>query len=500
MATRFAEDYPLSPGSPVSSGVSHPAGAGTLAAGTLAAGTLANGTLDGVVSTLNHEISALAIGLCDILGNAERISGESEEGRAAAESLKSSAALFTKETHALTGEMRSIAGTMSDAAAGLDTTNETIRTALDKTRLLTTAVRDAATLLTNLQASLAQASKISNDIRSIAMQTNMLALNAAIEAARAGEAGKGFAVVAHEVRLLANKTQNATQEIDNALESVTSSARQLIARGEENIKVAGEVQSDTGAIIDLTASAASNLHRIRERSDEIIAVTSRHEQAFSGLTADITQVSNALISTASEVGQASGSLAEISDVAESVLWTLARTEIATGDTPIIAETRRVAREIEALFAAAVERGEIGIEDLFDDRYQPISGSNPAQFMARHTGFTDRVLPALQEPLLDLDRRVIFACVTDRNGYIATHNRRFSQPQTNDPVWNAANCRNRRVFSDRVGLAAARNLEPFLLQIYRRDMGGGHFALMKHISCPITVQGRHWGGLRCAFSA
>ena len=49
----------------------------------------------------------------------------------------------------------------------------------------------------------------------------------------------------------------------------------------------------------------------------------------------------------------------------------------------------------------------------------------------------------------------------------------------------------------VGLAAGRNTEPFLLQTYRRDMGGGQFVLMKDISAPIVVDGRHWGGLRLA---
>ena len=55
-----------------------------------------------------------------------------------------------------------------------------------------------------------------------------------------------------------------------------------------------------------------------------------------------------------------------------------------------------------------------------------------------------------------------------------------------------------IFDDRVGLAAGRNREPFLLQIYRRDMGGGKFVLMKDLSAPITVGGRHWGGVRIAY--
>jgi methyl-accepting chemotaxis protein len=63
------------------------------------------------------------------------------------------------------------------------------------------------------------------------------------------------------------------------------------------------------------------------------------------------------------------------------------------------------------------------------------------------------------------------------------------------VWNAAHCRNRRIFDDRAGLAAARNRKPFILQTYRRDMGGGQFMTIKEVSAPILVRGRHWGAVR-----
>jgi methyl-accepting chemotaxis protein len=108
------------------------------------------------------------------------------------------------------------------------------------------------------------------------------------------------------------------------------------------------------------------------------------------------------------------------------------------------------------------------------------------------------MPAVQEPVLGLDPRVVFCAAIDRNGFLPTHNRKFSQAQGSDPVWNAANCRNRRLFNDRVGLAAGRNTKPFLLQTYRRDMGGGQFAPMKDVSAPIFVQGRHWGGVRIGY--
>jgi methyl-accepting chemotaxis protein len=67
----------------------------------------------------------------------------------------------------------------------------------------------------------------------------------------------------------------------------------------------------------------------------------------------------------------------------------------------------------------------------------------------------------------------------------------------DPAWNQGHCRNRRIFDDRAGLLAARNIQPFLVQAYPRDMGGGNIVVLKEYDAPILVQGRHWGGLRLA---
>ena len=93
----------------------------------------------------------------------------------------------------------------------------------------------------------------------------------------------------------------------------------------------------------------------------------------------------------------------------------------------------------------------------------------------------------------------FCAAVDRNAYLPVHNRIYSHPQRpDDPAWNAANCRNKRVFDDRAGLSAARNARPYLVQSYARDMGNGVTVFMKEIDAPIRVFGRHWGGLRMAY--
>ena len=113
-------------------------------------------------------------------------------------------------------------------------------------------------------------------------------------------------------------------------------------------------------------------------------------------------------------------------------------------------------------------------------------------------FTDRILPAIQDPIQTCDPRIVFSVAWAKGGYLPTHNPNYRQPQGKDPVWNNANCRNRRLFNDRAVKKVAANTKPFMLQTYRRDMGGGQFVLMKDLSSPIFVRGRHWGAFRMGF--
>src|SRR3546814_1148793 len=121
-------------------------------------------------------------------------------------------------------------------------------------------------------------------------------------------------------------------------------------------------------------------------------------------------------------------------------------------------------------------------------------------MTRYIPFLDKHLPPLHDPVLELDPRMVFCAPTDHNQLIPCHNPQFRHPQGRDPVWNAAHARNRRKYTDKTAQAVAQNEQPFLLQTYRRDMGGGVFVLMKDASAPIRVNGRLWGGLRVCYKA
>ncbi|MTJ83045.1 MAG: PAS domain-containing protein [Telmatospirillum sp.] len=161
-------------------------------------------------------------------------------------------------------------------------------------------------------------------------------------------------------------------------------------------------------------------------------------------------------------------------------------EIATG----VAQ-RAIEAADKALSAGTLTRAE-----LFSIDYDPIAGTDPRQFLAGHTLFAEAAFCPLLEEALARDDRIAFCCITDRNGYVAAHNRKFSEPQRpGDRDWNTAHSRNRRIFEDRNGILAARNTRPILSQTYARDMGGQGFVLLKEIDAPITIDGEHWGAVR-----
>ncbi len=167
--------------------------------------------------------------------------------------------------------------------------------------------------------------------------------------------------------------------------------------------------------------------------------------------------------------------------------------------PLIDRAVGIANEITAAFETLLDARTLNENTLFDTQYAPVPGTDPEQFETSYLPLLKRVLPPIQEKALDLDKRLVFCLAIDRNGYIPVHNAIYSQPQRpGDPVWNAANSRDRRMFNDRTGIIAARSVRPFVVQAYRRDMGGGQFVMMREIDVPLAVRGRHWGGLRMAY--
>ncbi|MBI5566479.1 MAG: methyl-accepting chemotaxis protein [Chloroflexi bacterium] len=144
---------------------------------------------------------------------------------------------------------------------------------------------------------------------------------------------------------------------------------------------------------------------------------------------------------------------------------------------------------------AIATGRLTEAQVFDTNYQPIPGTNPQKYHTAFDGFTDANILGIEDAYLNADQDTLFAVAVDVNGYLPTHNTRYTKPLTGDSQADLAGNRTKRLFNDPVGLAAAKNTESFLRQIYNRDTG----EIAWDISAPIDVNGQHWGGFRVGIS-
>jgi len=153
-----------------------------------------------------------------------------------------------------------------------------------------------------------------------------------------------------------------------------------------------------------------------------------------------------------------------------------------------------AKQIGRIIEEAVDNGVFGVKDTFDTDYVLIPGFEPPKYHTKYDSYLDKAILSLQDEFLK-DDSVVFAVTVDINGYLPTHNTRYQQPITGDQQKDLTGNRTKRIFNDKIGLAAARNTKLAYQQIYNRDTG----EKMWDISSPIYVKGKHWGGFRIGFS-
>jgi methyl-accepting chemotaxis protein len=148
----------------------------------------------------------------------------------------------------------------------------------------------------------------------------------------------------------------------------------------------------------------------------------------------------------------------------------------------------------ALIEEAIDNGVFTVADAFDTAYETIPGFNPPKFHTKYDFYLDKALLGIEDEFLK-DDSVLYAVAADTNGYVPTHNTRYNAPPTGIKEKDLALNRSKRIFSDPVGIAAAKNIAPGFLQVYKRDTGETTW----DISSPIFVKGKHWGGFRIGFS-
>lgn len=451
-----------------------------------------------LVAELAARIGTLGVEVADIAGNLEEVTTRISNQAAQFEELEQSAQTMVSGNREIDRAAREAQNAASMAGTEIAESRALMGSAMQHINQLTTAVRRIEERLNSFTPVVKQIGEVAGAIETIAKQTKLLSLNAGIEAARAGEAGRGFAVVAAEVKSLADQTRTATDRITASVRALGEQISGLVTESADSTKHAAHAGSTVEQVNGVIIRSHDAFTTVGREIDAIAASAATNLEACDVTLAELGQLASGVQLSSSNLTQADKRVEGLLTLSETLIEYIAESGVTTADTPIIEAGINMANRISAEFEAAIGRGEITEAQLFDERYREIPGTNPKQYMTEYVRFTDHLLPPIQDPLQQTDARIVFCVAWAKGGYLPTHNPNYRHPQGNDPVWNAAHCRNRRVYNDRAVKKVAHNTKRFLLQTYRRNMGGGNFMLIKDLSAPIFVRGRHWGAFRIGF--
>ena len=257
---------------------------------------------------INTFISSVQGLIVEVKSVADDVASGNNELAATMEELSTTFSTQTEQVDGIVQDMNDMKNISENSMDALNSTMEVVnhteskgnegKSQLNNVKDTVVLIRDntkhLAETIDKLQNSSNQIGEILNVINDIADQTNLLALNAAIEAARAGDAGRGFAVVADEVRKLAERTQHATNEIEEIITSLQSDSIQAsneMNSAGESVKVGVEAIDKTYVGfnevvdgVDQISETASMLERnIQGQSRAVSQVTERTQEIASGI-------------------------------------------------------------------------------------------------------------------------------------------------------------------------------------------------------------------------
>jgi hypothetical protein len=435
-----------------------------------------------------HQLSSSANEIMAI--SAQQSSGATQQASAVQQATTTSEEIAVTAKQVAENAMR-VEAQAAQANTACNNGVQVVDNAIAGMGLLKNQVQSVAEAMLELGENSQKIGGIVDIIDEISDQTNLLALNAAIEAAGAGEAGKRFSIVANEVKRLAERTVDATRQIKGLIDQIQKATNSTIMLTEEGTKGVDSASTLVARVSEALVNIIDMVQETTTAAIEIKLSTQQQTTASEQMAETVAEVRDVATQVAASAQETTIAITELTALAENMRDLLVDDLESKGK----AEAMTGAKEMERILAEAISRGKLTVKELFDDNYIPIPGTDPQKYHTSYDRYLDETITAVQEAHLAQNSQIYYAVLSDRNGYVPTHNTRYSQPLTGDREKDRLNNRTKRIYDDPTALAAARNKKDFLVQIYHRDTG----EKMWDISAPVYVDGKHWGAFRIGYS-
>lgn len=353
--------------------------------------------------------------------------------------------------------------------------------------------------VTGFAAAMDQVRRSSQEIEQIAETTNILALNATIEAMRAGEQGRTFAVVANEVKTLASETRKATEEIGRTIDMLGAEAEQVIEKIQVGATASAEAKSSVTAIESTLQGVTELISEVDQQQDQIARNTATISDHVHRVQDVLRDFDGAVSDNENKLATAHDRMEDLELTASDMFDKLVKAGLSPQDSVMVERAIEHCHSLARIAEEAIASGELTMEQLFDQNYRQVPGTNPPLYRTTLSDWADRRWRPVIDSVVAEGGGIKMCSPADMNGFLPTHVSAHSRQPTGDLAHDTKYCRNGRIILEGVDLVSKNSKDAYTMAVYRQEGDGKNYIVVRNVYVPLFINGRRWGDSELAYS-